>query len=101
MIFLVGRHAMFGHAPPTYFRSIEAVRFPSRAIVHAISFPPVPAPSTRTSYFSAFRAVITASRELAVERVRSRIPARDDFCVRVTRLGLTVLIGLSNLPSRR
>src|SRR6476660_3622647 len=100
MIFLVGRHAMFGHAPPTSFRSIEAVRLPSRAIVHAISFPPVPAPSTRTSYFSAFLAVFTASRELAVERVRSRISARDDSFIGATRLGTAILI-VSRLTHRQ
>src|SRR5262249_48871340 len=100
MIFLVGRHAMFGHAPPTYFLSIEAVRLPSRATVHGFSFPPVPAPSTRTSYFSAFPAVITASRELAVERVRSWIPVRDDSFIGATRLGTAILIG-SRLTHRQ
>jgi hypothetical protein len=52
MMFLLGRHAMFGHAPPTYFRSIEAVRLPSLAIVQAINLPAVPLPSTTTSYLS-------------------------------------------------
>src|SRR6266403_3257403 len=52
MMFLLGMQAMFMHAPPMYFRSIEAVRLPSRAIVHAINLPPVPLPSTRTSYLS-------------------------------------------------
>jgi hypothetical protein len=52
MMFLLGRHATFGHAPPTYFRSIEAVRLPSLAIVQAINLPAVPLPSTRTSYLS-------------------------------------------------
>src|SRR6266446_4943821 len=52
MTFLLGMQAMFMHAPPMYFRSIEAVRLPSRAIVHAINLPPVPLPSPRTSYFS-------------------------------------------------
>src|SRR5437870_1634940 len=52
MTFLLGMQAMFIHAPPMYFRSIEAVRLPSRAIVHAINLPPVPLPSTRTSYLS-------------------------------------------------
>src|SRR5437868_7785777 len=52
MMFLLGRQATFGHAPPTYFRSIEAVRLPSLAIVQAINLPAVPLPSTRTSYLS-------------------------------------------------
>src|SRR5205807_9610433 len=52
MMFLLGRQATFGHAPPTYFRSIEAVRLPSLAIFQAINLPAVPLPSTRTSYLS-------------------------------------------------
>src|SRR6266446_4602199 len=52
MMFLLGRQATFGHAPPTYFRSIEAVRLPSLDIVQAINLPAVPLPSTRTSYLS-------------------------------------------------
>src|SRR5437868_9889580 len=52
MMFLLGRQAIFGHAPPTYFRSIEAVRLPSLAILQAINLPAVPLPSTRTSYLS-------------------------------------------------
>src|ERR1700730_8403802 len=52
MMFLLGKQAIFGHAPPMYFRSIEAVRLPSLAIVHAINLPAAPLPSTRTSYFS-------------------------------------------------
>ncbi len=52
MMFLLGKHAIFGDAPPTYFRSMEAVRLPSLAIVQAINLPPVPLPSTRTSYVS-------------------------------------------------
>ena len=45
----------FQHArePPIYFRSTTMVRLPSSAIVQAANLPPVPAPSTRTSYSSA------------------------------------------------
>src|SRR5580658_6342152 len=53
MTFLLGRHATLGQDPPTYFRSITAVRLPCLPIVHAITLPAVPPPSTRTSYFSA------------------------------------------------
>ena len=35
------------------FRSTTAVRLPSLAIVHATNLPPVPLPSTTTSYLSA------------------------------------------------
>src|SRR5437667_9385464 len=71
MIFLLGKHAMFGHAPPTYFRSIEAVRLPSLAMVHAINLPPVPAPSTRTSYFSGSLVAIIVSLEFALQTAQS------------------------------
>src|SRR5271155_3456326 len=52
MTFLLGRQAMFGHAPPIYFRSTTAVRLPSLAIVQAANLPAVPPPSTRASKLS-------------------------------------------------
>src|SRR5215831_19419603 len=96
MIFFVGRHAMFGQDPPMYFRSIEAVRFPSRAIVQAISLPPVPLPNTRTSYFSGSLVATTASLELAAERLRFGVATCDDLSVGAAGFGAAVLIGLSN-----
>src|SRR5215813_32948 len=78
--FLLGRHATFGQDPPMYFLSTTAVRFPSLAIVHASTLPPVPLPNTRTSYLS--RSLITMisriiehyseSRELSSTFVASR-----------------------------
>src|SRR6266404_6628474 len=62
MMFLLGRQATFGHAPPTYFRSIEAVRLPSLAIVQAINLPAVPLPSTRTSYLSGWLMALISFR---------------------------------------
>src|SRR6202030_3525973 len=44
MIFLLGKHAMFGHDPPTYLRSTTATRFPSPAKVHAATVEPMPPP---------------------------------------------------------
>src|SRR6267143_5205383 len=44
MMFLLGRHAMFGHEPPMYLRSTTATRFPSPAKVHAATVEPVPPP---------------------------------------------------------
>ena len=35
MMFLLGKHAMFGHDPPMYLRSTTATRLPSPANVHA------------------------------------------------------------------
>src|SRR5262249_3591300 len=46
---VLSRQALFGHDPPTFFRSTTAVRLPSRAIVQPISLPPVPPPNTSTS----------------------------------------------------
>src|SRR5580704_6373958 len=44
MMFLLGKHAMFGHDPPIYLRSMTATRFPSPAKVHAAIVDPVPPP---------------------------------------------------------
>src|ERR1700675_696395 len=52
MIFLLGRQAMFGQEPPTYFRSITTALFPSLANVQARYLPASPLPSTTMSYFS-------------------------------------------------
>src|SRR5205807_1374079 len=53
MMFLLGRHAMFGQEPPRYLRSTVATRCPCSANVHARNFDPVPLPSNRRSYSSA------------------------------------------------
>src|SRR5262245_66016966 len=52
MTFLLGRHAMFGHEPPTYLRSITATRCPLLAKVQAATVPPVPLPRITKSYSS-------------------------------------------------
>src|SRR6516162_5251879 len=52
MMFLLGRHAMFGHEPPMYFRSTTATRFPSAANVQAATVEPVPPPRIKRSYSS-------------------------------------------------
>src|SRR5262245_20187334 len=44
MMFLLGRHAMFGHDPPMYLRSMTATRFPCPAKVQAAMVDPVPPP---------------------------------------------------------
>src|SRR5439155_12955948 len=44
MMFLLGRHAMFGHDPPMYLRSMTATRCPCPAKVHAAMVDPVPPP---------------------------------------------------------
>src|SRR4051812_26045653 len=52
MTFLLGKHAMFGHEPPTYLRSITVTRCPLPAKVHAATVPPVPLPRITRSYSS-------------------------------------------------
>src|SRR6516225_8525979 len=52
MIFLLGRQAMLGQEPPTYFRSMTTACFPVLARVHAMYFPASPLPNTTTSYSS-------------------------------------------------
>src|ERR1700761_905303 len=57
MMFLLGRHAMFGHDPPMYLRSIAATRLPSPAKVHAAIVDPVPPPRisrSKSSIFASF-----------------------------------------------
>src|SRR6266542_1303255 len=44
MMFLLGKHAMFGHDPPMYLRSMTATRCPFPANVHAAIVDPVPPP---------------------------------------------------------
>ncbi len=44
MMFLLGKHAMFGHDPPMYLRSTTATCFPSPAKIHAAMVEPVPPP---------------------------------------------------------
>src|SRR6266481_4219741 len=51
-MFLLGRHAMFGHDPPTYLRSIAATRCPCPAKVQGAIVDPVPPPRITRSYSS-------------------------------------------------
>src|SRR6266581_1429016 len=53
MTFLLGRQAMFGQEPPTYFRSTTAVFIPFLASVHERSLPAAPLPRMSRSYSSA------------------------------------------------
>src|SRR5580704_8508903 len=52
MMFLLGRHAMFGHEPPTHLRSTTTARCPFCAKAPARTLPPAPPPSTTRSYSS-------------------------------------------------
>src|SRR5207302_380447 len=53
MIFLLGRQAMLGQEPPTYFRSMTATFIPFLASVHERSLPAAPLPRMSRSYSSA------------------------------------------------
>src|SRR5438105_6497763 len=53
MTFLLGRQAMFGQEPPTYFRSTTTVFIPFLARVQERSLPAAPLPRMRRSYSSA------------------------------------------------
>src|SRR5712671_8110759 len=44
MMFLLGKHAMFGHDPPMYLRSTTATCLPSPANVHVVMVEPGPPP---------------------------------------------------------
>src|SRR5579863_384921 len=60
MMFLLGRQAMLGQAPPMYLRSTVATRCPCSANVQARNFEPVPLPRITRSYSSG--SVILGSR---------------------------------------
>src|SRR5580704_19495534 len=58
MMFLLGRHAMFGHEPPMYLRSMTATRCPCAANVQAAIVEPVPPPRiTRSNSSGCFLSV--------------------------------------------
>src|SRR5579862_1443417 len=66
MMFLLGRQATLGHAPPSAPRSINAVRRPAPAMVHAINFPAPPLPIARFSYLSGFAIGLVSFRRFLV-----------------------------------
>src|SRR5580658_10050852 len=72
MMFLLGRHAMFGHDPPMYLRSMTATRFPSPANVHAATVDPVPPPRITRSNSSGW-VFLGASADEVFSRLFMRI----------------------------
>src|SRR5438445_5973732 len=77
MMFLLGKHAMFGHDPPTYLRSMIATCFPSPAKVHAAMVEPVPPPRITRSNSSGCDFLRTwADREVLVLFMRLFLSAR-------------------------
>jgi hypothetical protein len=72
--FLLGKHAIFGHDPPIYFRSTTAVRWPACAIVHVRCFPASPLPITRISKRS-----ISGIIHLPASQMAARPPSMASF----------------------
>src|SRR5712672_1727118 len=67
MMFLLGKHAMFGQEPPIYLRSTTATRLPSPAKVHAVMFKLVPPPRiTRSNSSGCVFVFIGADEVLSV-----------------------------------
>src|SRR5262249_19497629 len=64
IMFLLGRHAMFGQHPPIYLRSMTATRFPSPANVQAAIVDPVPPPRITRSSSSGCLFLNTSADEL-------------------------------------
>src|SRR5260370_42279920 len=72
MMFLLGRHAMFGHDPPMYLRSMTATRFPCPAKVHTAMVDPVPPPRiTRSNSFG--RIFFRTSSERGFSKLFTRV----------------------------
>ena len=53
IMFLLGRQATLGHAPPSSPRSTIAIRR-RLSRVHAVNLPAIPLPMIKSSYFSTF-----------------------------------------------
>src|SRR6267142_3732579 len=78
MMFLLGKHAMFGHDPPMYLRSTTATRLPSPAKVHAAMVEPVPPPRiTRSNSSGCIFLSIGADEELSVRVMRIFLSERQ------------------------
>src|SRR5436853_3876243 len=68
MMFLLGRHTMFGHDLPIYLRSMTATRFPSPANVHAAIVDPVPPPRMTRSYSPGHSSPAAEMKEILLNR---------------------------------
>src|SRR5712672_3771192 len=73
MMFLLGKHAMFGQEPPIYLRSTTATRLPSPAKVHAAMVEPVPPPRISRSNSSGCVFVLFMRIFLSERQVHSRL----------------------------
>src|SRR6267154_1161378 len=73
MMFLLGKHAMFGQEPPIYLRSTTATLLPSPAKVQAAMVEPVPPPRITRSNSSGCVFVLFMRIFLSERQVHSRL----------------------------
>src|SRR5882672_4985167 len=74
-MFLLGKHAMFGHDTPMYLRSTTATCFPSPAKVHAAMVEPVPPPRITRSNSSncVFMRIFLSERRPGIHRTLHKV----------------------------
>src|SRR5205807_7861279 len=86
MIFLLGRQAMLGQEPPTYFRSMTATFIPFLASVHERSLPAAPLPRMSRSYSSAL--IVDAALPLVAGLSKCSVVSISFPCLVIHSAGL-------------
>src|SRR2546428_11442420 len=86
MIFLLGRQAMLGQEPPTYFRSMTATFIPFVASVHERSLPAAPLPKMSRSYSSAL--IVDAALPLVAGLSKCSVVSMSFSCLVIRSAGL-------------
>src|SRR5437879_1661428 len=86
MIFLLGRQAMLGQEPPTYFRSMTATFIPFLASVHERSLPAAPLPRMSRSYSSAL--IVDAALPLVASLSKCSVVSMSFSCLVIRSAGL-------------
>src|SRR5256885_15985699 len=86
MIFLLGRQAMLGQEPPTYFRSMTATFIPFLARVQERSLPAAPLPRMSRSYSSAL--IVDAALPLVAGLSKCSVVSMSFSCLVIRSAGL-------------
>src|SRR2546423_1732292 len=86
MTFLLGRQAMFGQEPPTYFRSTTTVFIPFLARVQERSLPAAPLPRMSRSYSSAL--IADAALPLVAGLSKCSVVSMSFSCLVIRSAGL-------------
>src|SRR3989442_14731155 len=86
MTFLLGRQAMFGQEPPTYFRSTTTVFIPFLARVQERSLPAAPLPRMSRSYSSAL--IADAVLPLVAGLSKCSVVSMSFSCLVISSAGL-------------